>query len=235
MSYTLAVSSAEQFLAESGPTTVTDDVRRALEREIREGRLPPGSQLGVKDVAERFAISRTPAKEALLQLAAAGLVDFQARRGAVVTKLEPAAIFGMLEVLVVLESEAARLAARRMGEPQRQALQAAQDAAGLAVEQDDTAAYTEANMRLHRLLYEGAANECLHKSIVDLRDRLANYHPVSFERPGRMKASHREHAAIVQAVVRGDEMEAHQCMTAHITVGGTAQAELMLRFSRAAG
>jgi DNA-binding GntR family transcriptional regulator len=82
---------------------------------------------------------------------------------------------------------------------------------------------------LHDLIYQGCDNSYLAGQIVHIRERLAAYRPVSFERPGRMKASHREHGAIVRAIVRGDEPEAHRAMVEHITVGGTAQAELMLR------
>lgn len=228
------MNSVAQEWRGDGAGSVTDQVRRLLEERIREGRIAPGSTLVVKDVAEQFAISRTPAKEALLQLAAAGLVRFLPRRGAVVTKLEPGEIFGMLEVLAVLESEAARLSARRMDEPERRALAQLQAEAGAAVERGDTAAYTLLNQRLHALVYEGAGNAFLHKSIVGIRQRLAAYRPVTFERPGRLKASHREHGAVVDAIVRGDEADAHAAMTAHITVGGTVQAELMLKFSRSA-
>jgi DNA-binding GntR family transcriptional regulator len=192
------------------------------------------SVLAVKEVAQRFSISRTPAKEALLQLSAAGLLDFQPRRGAIVTKLPPSAVFGMLEVLVVLEAEAARLAARRMSDAQRRQLAQVLASAAQAVEADDTQAYGDANMRLHKLIYEGAGNQYLAQQVTDIRARLAAYRPVSFERPGRMKASHAEHAALVEAIVRGDEPDAHRAMTAHITVGGTAQAELMLQISRGA-
>jgi DNA-binding GntR family transcriptional regulator len=220
-------------IAAPAGATVTDGVRRQLEAEIRNGQLPPGSVLAVKEVAERFGISRTPAKEALLQLSSAGLVDLQPRRGAVVTRLQASAIFGMLEVLVALESEAARLAARRMTDAGRAALAAANVAAGEAVARSDVARYAELNAEIHRLIYDGAGNDFLKRQIVDIRDRLAAYRPVSFERPGRMKASHAEHSAMVEAVVRGDEPEAHRAMAAHISVGGTAQAELMLMMSRA--
>lgn len=216
-------------MAEPVAATVTDEVRLALEDDIRQGRLRPGDALDVKAVAERFGISRTPAKEALLQLAAAGLMNFSPRRGAVVTRLEPREIFGMLEVLAVLEAEAARLSARRMSNEQRRALDAVQAEAEQAAERDDIAAYTALNLRLHELIYQGCDNAYLAGQIVRIRERLAAYRPVSFERPGRLKASHREHGAIVRAIVRGDEPEAHRAMTEHITVGGTAQAELMLR------
>ena len=228
------MTSVAQMKSEGPGGSVTDQVRRALEDQIREGRIAPGSSLVVKDVAEQFSISRTPAKEALLQLAASGLVSFHGRRGAVVTKLELSEIFGMAEVLAVLEAEAARLSARRMDTHQRAALLAVHAEAAQALAQGNTAAYTDANLRLHQLIYDGAGNEFLRRSIMEIRQRLAVYRPLSFERSGRMKASHREHDAIVDAIARGDEADAHEAMTTHITVAGTAQAELMLKYSREA-
>ena len=219
-------------VVEAPSGSITDDVRRALEADIRFGRLPPGSALAVKDVAERFSISRTPAKEALLQLAASGLVIFQPRRGAVVVKLDPMEVFGMLEVIVILESAAARLCARRMTEAHRAELMSVQQEAGSAVERGDIGAYTLANLKIHELIYKGASNDCLHQSILTIRNRVSTSRPITFERSGRMKSSHREHTAIVDAIVQGDEDAANEAMTAHITVGGTAQAELMLQMSR---
>lgn len=213
---------------------MTEGVRRRLESEIRGGQLAPGAVLAVKYVAERFGISRTPAKEALLQLAAAGLVDLQPRRGAIVTRLQPKVVFGMLEVLAVLEAEAARLCARRMTDAQRAELGAIQAQAGRAVEDGEALGYGDANQRLHKLIYEGAGNEFLQRQVLEIRARLSAYRPITFERPGRMKASHAEHGVMVEAIVRGDEPEAHRAMTAHITVGGTAQAELMLQMSATA-
>ena len=98
-------------------------VWRQLEHDIATGQLPPGSRVDVKSVAERFGVSRTPAREALLQLAAAGLIDFQPRRGGIVITLDPGAALAMVEVLVVLEAQAAQLAAARMGDDERAALQ----------------------------------------------------------------------------------------------------------------
>ncbi len=219
-------------VVEAPSGSMSDDVRRALEADIRHGRLPPGSALAVKDVADRFSISRTPAKEALLQLAASGLVIFQPRRGAVVVKLEPSEVFGMLEVIVILEAEAARLCARRMTEAHRTELRTVQQEASSAVERGDVGAYTLANLKLHELIYKGASNGCLHQSILTIRNRVATYRSITFERSGRMKSSHREHTAIVDAIVHGDEDAACEAMTAHISVGGTAQAELMLQMSR---
>ena len=61
-----------------------DDLRRRLEREILSGRLSPGEKLDETKLAQRFKVSRTPVREALLQLASVGLVDMRPRQGAVV-------------------------------------------------------------------------------------------------------------------------------------------------------
>ena len=67
--------------------------------------------------------------------------------------------------------------------------------------------YADANKRLHKLIYDGAGNEFLQRQVLDIRARLSAYRPITFERPGRMKASHAEHGAMVEAIVRGDEPE----------------------------
>src|SRR5277367_4781931 len=92
----------------------SDALRKKLEDDIERGRLSPGDRLDEQALAERFEVSRTPAREALLQLAAAGIVRLVPRQGAVVSGVSPQLAIGMVEVLTALEAEAAGLAARRM-------------------------------------------------------------------------------------------------------------------------
>lgn len=205
------------------------EVCRQLEHDIASGRLAPGTRLDVKAVAERFGVSRTPAREALLQLAAAGLVDFQARRGAIVTTLDPREVLGMVEVLVVLEAQAAQLAARRITSELRDALVSAQAAGETAAQASDPMAYSEANLRLHEVIYRAAGNDFLHRQIVHLRGRLAFHRPLALARAERMRASNADHDLIVAAILRGDEDAARLAMTSHIAVGGATQAELLVR------
>ena len=64
-----------------------DRLRDQLEQEIVTGVLAPGARLDEQALADRFKVSRTPIREALMQLASAGLVTTQAHRGAFVTAL----------------------------------------------------------------------------------------------------------------------------------------------------
>src|SRR5882724_3081245 len=85
----------------------SDALRKEIEDDIEHGRLSPGDKLDEQTLAERFEVSRTPAREALLQLAAAGIVRLVPRQGAVVSSVSPQLAIGMVEVLTALEAEAA--------------------------------------------------------------------------------------------------------------------------------
>src|SRR5215475_14085558 len=66
--------------------TRAEELRLQLADEIVRGSLAPGSPLDETDIARRFNVSRTPVREALRQLAASGLVEARAHRGAVVAR-----------------------------------------------------------------------------------------------------------------------------------------------------
>src|SRR5256884_2952088 len=62
-------------------TTKADDIAVVIEEAIVAGELPPGSVLRQEQLSERYAVSRTPVREALRRLAALGLVSFEPNRG----------------------------------------------------------------------------------------------------------------------------------------------------------
>ena len=66
--------------------TRAEELRLQLADEIVRGALAPGAALDETDIARRFKVSRTPVREALRQLAASGLIDARAHRGAVVAR-----------------------------------------------------------------------------------------------------------------------------------------------------
>src|SRR4051812_23838940 len=66
--------------------TRAEELRLQLADEIVRGALAPGAPLDETDIARRFNVSRTPVREALRQLAASGLVEARAHRGAVVAR-----------------------------------------------------------------------------------------------------------------------------------------------------
>ena len=104
--------------------TLADQLRESIEEAIATGDLPPGARLDEAELIARFDVSRTPVREALLQLAAAGMVEMRPRHGAVVAKISLPRLIEMFEVMAELEAMSSRLAARRMDAQELEALRA---------------------------------------------------------------------------------------------------------------
>lgn len=205
----------------------SEALRREIEDDIEHGRLSPGDKLDEQTLAERFEVSRTPAREALLQLAAAGIVRLVPRQGAVVSSVSPQLAIGMVEVLTALEAEAAGLAARRMTSIEKAQLAKLHLASQAAVKRLDSPAYIKNNAAFHAAIYDGARNEFLAEQIRTTRLRMRFYHRSSLYQPARLKASFQEHARVTEAIKSGDEALAQQLMRDHILFGGRVFADLI--------
>ncbi|MFF1693355.1 GntR family transcriptional regulator [Streptomyces sp. NPDC058257] len=84
-----------------GPAVIRSTLRQqiadALRDEILGGRLEPGQEFTVKEIAEQYGVSATPVREALVNLAALGLLDADQHRGYRVREHSLADYRGMLE------------------------------------------------------------------------------------------------------------------------------------------
>jgi DNA-binding GntR family transcriptional regulator len=130
--------------------TSTVRVRDELQHAILEGVLQPGERLRAEALAQRFGTSRTPVREALLQLEAQGLVEVEPNRGAVVKAFDAADLLDLYELRALLEPAAAARAATRIQDS---------DIARLEELTDDAAAPEQqmaANEQFHRIIVEAA-------------------------------------------------------------------------------
>jgi DNA-binding GntR family transcriptional regulator len=205
---------------------VSEVIRREIETDIATGRMSPGERLNEQSLSKRFSVSRTPAREALLALAADGLIVFKSRNGAEVAGLCPQDAIEMVEVLMALEAEAAGLAARRMTDKERIALRDLHLRAEAAVRAGDVSAYGKGNADFHAAIYAGARNKYLAREITArLRTRL--FRQMSISRRTSLHASWTEHTEIAEAIIAGDEQAAREAMRTHISAGGTLFADMV--------
>jgi DNA-binding GntR family transcriptional regulator len=107
-------------------STKADEIGLELEREIVTGELAPGTVLRQEHISERFAVSRTPVREALRQLAAHGLVSFEPNRGVRVRTLSRDELYEAFLVRAELESLATALAAPKLTAADLEELEAAE-------------------------------------------------------------------------------------------------------------
>jgi DNA-binding GntR family transcriptional regulator len=106
--------------------TKADEIALALEEAIVSGELAPGSVLRQEQVSERYAVSRTPVREALRRLAALGLDSFEPNRGFRVRTLSHAEMWEAFLLRAELESLCTGMAAEKMTRADLDELEAAE-------------------------------------------------------------------------------------------------------------
>ena len=204
-----------------------DTLRHRLEEDILTGALAPGDRLEEVALAQRFGVSRTPIREALFQLAAAGLVENRPRRGAVVAEIGPRQLNEMFEVMAELEAMCARLATRRATAEDLTAIRSAQEACRAALGSGDGDAYYYENEVFHERIRAAARNRFLMDQADALQRRLRPYRRLQLRALNRIEASFREHEAIVAAIAGADAPRAADVMRAHVVVQGERFTDLL--------
>lgn len=200
-------------------------IRQTLEREIISGVLLPGEQLDEERLSARFEVSRTPIREAIMQLIQDGLVEKEARRGTRVVKLDVHKLIQVFETSSELEGLCARLAARRIGKRELEELEKNHREAEAALTGGDEDAYARLGRQFHYLVIKASHNDFL----IDTVNRIA-LHTLPYRRfqlrcEGRARANQQDHALILQAITAGDANLAYELMSAHGNVQGNVLAD----------
>ncbi|MEY4564255.1 MAG: hypothetical protein RLZZ618_3532 [Pseudomonadota bacterium] len=208
--------------------SLQDRIRHAVEADILSGVRPPGSAIDEHQLAQRFEASRTPVREALLVLAAQGLVHIVPRVGIYVRRASISELVASLEAMMEVESVLASMAAQRASAAQCEALRAALTVASAQAETNDVRAYAIANDALHSIIYEASGNPVMVEIVRNLRRSVAAYRRRSTGHPSGLKASDAEHREIVAAICRGDASAALAHMRQHISRGGEAVVRLVM-------
>lgn len=203
------------------------EIRIDLQQEIESGRLSPGTALDERALATRFEVSRTPVREALLQLAAQGLVKIAPRQGVTVARLSIGKVRAMLEVIAELEAVAAKLAARRTDEQLHRRLDDAVARCQEAAVSGSAVDYIGANALFHDVIYDGSRNGYLADEIKSARRMIQRYRVKDFQSKAQINKSLQEHLKIARAIQSGDEALAAQMMLAHVPAGTTGFSEFL--------
>ena len=197
----------------------------AIENDIFTGRLAPGSSVDEEALAARFSVSRTPVREAMLQLIQTGLIEKHSRKRTAVAKLDVRRLIQMFETISELEAFSARLAARRITAAEKQHLVRMHEEAHAALTSNRLDDYARLGRLFHALVIQASHNEVL----IDTTNRLAlqtvPYRQFQLRRPGRPAANHTDHERILKAILAGNDAEAGDLMRGHVTVQGDVLAE----------
>jgi DNA-binding GntR family transcriptional regulator len=172
--------------------------------------LPPGSLIDERQLMESLDIGRTPVREALRRLAQEQLVEVFPRRGMFVTGVDVRDLARISEVRAALEPEAARLAAERATDEERDELSALGDQIKRGA---DLMALDE---RIHRAIYAAAHNNLLEKTLGEYYVLARRIWMIALDRDEDLEEAVEAHRDLIQAVVLGNGERAAKRMRAHV-------------------
>lgn len=198
------------------PGNSVDKVRRHLERRILEGALRPRQRIIEQEICRRVRLSRSPVREALRLLAADGLVEIHARRGARVADVTRSEVRDVFQVFEELEALSTRLASIRM--PRRGLARVATllRAMRRAAQEGTVRTYFRLNGELHQTLYRASGNRTLARLLMNLGKQITRFRFAALATPGRLRRSLEEHRALLAALRRRDEKVAVELARASV-------------------
>lgn len=197
--------------------TNADRVKAELENQIVSGVLAPGVTLDEAALGEMFDVSRTPIREALLQLSAEGFVRIVPRAGIYVVQLSAAELVDMFETLAYAESLCAKLAVERISPGQLKKMGNLQEDGKQAIADKDPEAYAKYNAAFHECIYASCGNRYLTNQMLYIRKRTNPYRQSQFDHAClSAKASWKDHQVLYEAFVANDVQAAMRAASDHI-------------------
>jgi DNA-binding GntR family transcriptional regulator len=200
----------------------------SLLHDVFQGHLRAGEHLVVRELAEKYGVSPTPIREALITLAGVGIIDLLPNRGAVVRHVRPVEVREILQVRRALECEATRNACGRiqLAELHELAVELKKLMSARSFKESNFIDRARAvDSRLHDLIAESCGNTFLAQELGRLKILFRAFRDVLYQRDEARNDFHRvsreagEHLAIVEALLTGNAREAARAMSRHIRSG----------------
>jgi DNA-binding GntR family transcriptional regulator len=210
-----AAPAGTQVVAPLKRETFSDRIAADLRRAIISGEIEAGDQLREIELATRFGVSRGPLREALGLLASEGLVVSVPYTGTRVLKLTAKDVREIYTLRTCLESLAFKEIWNSRGEAFATELEARHKKLLGTQQLSDHVASSEAEVRLHSLVYEFCGHTLLHESWLRIAGRLQFYLAVHQRAHGRTAPINDAHERYVQLALGNsldrmlDEIEAH--------------------------
>lgn len=199
-----------------------DQIVRAIRVQILTGRMRPDQTYTMGALADRFGASRTPIREAVLELEAKGLVEITRGVGFRVRDPSPTEWQDALAVRELLEIPAMVKIAGRLDD-----LQLAEAARRLellrqAAEANDIVLYLERDMDFHIYLVQLNGNAKLTEMVRDLREAQRVPGLAAIAETGSLSERHKQHVQLLDAIEAGDGHLVESLITEHLSLSAAS-------------
>lgn len=199
------------------PDTLKDLAYRKIKNQLVAGYLQQDKIYSAQHFAEQFGISRTPAREALLQLTSEGFLICLGVRGFKIKEFSEKEIRDVFETRQVIEAYVVDRAAGELSSEDVKKLKDSLKAMAGNAERQDVAGFMEADKEFHLALVRRINNQHLGSIMEDVRDYLSIFGLKALSYEGRAQDVLREHKSILDALCQGNRKMAVESMRHHLT------------------
>jgi DNA-binding GntR family transcriptional regulator len=196
--------------------SLREQVTRALEAALVAGELQPGEIYSAPALGERFNVSATPVREAMLDLVKEGFVEVVRNRGFRVVEMSEADLDQISQIRLLLEVPTMAQVALSISPAALDAMTPMADAIEEAAAHGDLIAYLDSDRLFHVELISTLANPRLTDLVDRLRRQARLFGLNDLVQSGRLVASAREHHELLILLRAGDAHATSELMRSHI-------------------
>lgn len=191
-------------------------VYQGLRGDIVSMAVQPGDKISENDLARRFGVSRTPAREAIQRLADEGLVEIFPQSGTFVSRIPFEELPEALIIRKALERTTTAMAAATATRSQVLALASIVEMQREAAQAEDASAFHRADEQFHAKIAEIAGHPGIWRLILQVKTQVDRFRRLTLVLPHRMFAVIEEHTLVLNAIERGEGTAAADAMAAHL-------------------
>jgi len=188
--------------------SLKEQVYEYLREQMRTGEILPGSSIDLEETSKKLGVSRTPLRDALLQLEMEGFVTILPRRKILVNVLTLQDIKNYYEIIGALESEALLTAFEKITGDDIRTMEVMNAGMKEAIDSDNFDLYYEKNLKLHNGFLDLCGNDNLIKIVNTLKKRLYDFPRQKGYVREWEEASIGEHRALINLIKEGKKQEA---------------------------
>jgi DNA-binding GntR family transcriptional regulator len=188
----------------------------AIKEAILTNELQPGTLYKEQAIANELGISKTPVREALLELASRGFITFFRRKGFEIKPLDEETARDLIELRIILETAVIRHITPGMTDSTIKELETIADREKKYSEANNLRQIRKVNRELHHYLASLTGNEYLISSLENINDLVQRLVALTLEVQEREGVVLDQHVAIIEMLKKRDTEGAVSMMEVHV-------------------
>lgn len=203
-------------ITQSSIRSARDQVYYWLKEDIMKFRLIPGTHISEKEISGKYEVSRTPVREAFLQLAKEGLLEIYPQKGTRVSLIDLDLVEEARFMRENLEKAVAELACRDFPEQTMIELEQNVKMQEMSIDQKNYESLFDLDEAFHNLIFEGCRKANIWSAIQQMNVPFRRIRFLRLAADFNWDTIYEQHAALIEAIKAHQPSEARRIAEEHL-------------------